>query len=95
VQQVEIEMISAETGEARLASARHARRDLMTTTVPALKPAATCGMAVMAKASAPGRTKTRLVPPLTFDEAAALNTARLRTGDCSGLKWVSRHSRRK
>ena len=28
----------------------------------------------MAKASAPGRTKTRLVPPLTFDEAAALNT---------------------
>ena len=29
----------------------------------------------MAKSSAPGRTKTRLVPPLTFDEAAALNTA--------------------
>jgi uncharacterized protein len=28
----------------------------------------------MAKASAPGRTKTRLVPPLTLDEAAALNT---------------------
>ena len=25
--------------------------------------------------SAPGRTKTRLVPPLTFDQAAALNTA--------------------
>ncbi len=38
----------------------------------------TCGIAVMAKASAPGRTKTRLVPPLTFDEAAALNTAFLR-----------------
>jgi uncharacterized protein len=34
-----------------------------------------CGIAIMAKASAPGRTKTRLVPPLTFDEAAALNTA--------------------
>src|ERR1051325_6970425 len=33
-----------------------------------------CGIAVMAKASAPGRTKTRLVPPLTFDEAAAFNT---------------------
>ena len=32
----------------------------------------------MAKASAPGRTKTRLVPPLTFDEAAALNTAFLK-----------------
>lgn len=37
--------------------------------------AANCGIAFMAKASAPGRTKTRLVPPLTFDEAAALNTA--------------------
>jgi uncharacterized protein len=36
---------------------------------------ATCGIAVMAKASAPGRAKTRLVPPLSFDEAAALNTA--------------------
>jgi uncharacterized protein len=29
----------------------------------------------MAKASAPGRAKTRLVPPLTYEEAAALNTA--------------------
>ena len=29
----------------------------------------------MAKASAPGRTKTRLAPPLTFEQAAALNTA--------------------
>jgi rSAM/selenodomain-associated transferase 1 len=37
--------------------------------------AGTCGIAVMAKASAPGRTKTRLVPPLTFEQAAALNTA--------------------
>ena len=34
-----------------------------------------CGIAFMAKASAPGRAKTRLVPPLTFEEAAALNTA--------------------
>jgi rSAM/selenodomain-associated transferase 1 len=34
-----------------------------------------CGIAVMAKASCPGRTKTRLVPPLTFEEAAAFNTA--------------------
>jgi uncharacterized protein len=34
-----------------------------------------CGIAVMAKASKPGLTKTRLVPPLTYDEAAALNTA--------------------
>ena len=37
--------------------------------------AATCAIAVMAKASAPGRTKTRLVPPLEHDQAAALNTA--------------------
>ncbi len=36
---------------------------------------ARCGIAIMAKASTPGRTKTRLVPPLTFAEAAALNTA--------------------
>jgi rSAM/selenodomain-associated transferase 1 len=34
-----------------------------------------CGIAVMAKASTPGRTKTRLVPPLNFEEAAAFNTA--------------------
>jgi rSAM/selenodomain-associated transferase 1 len=38
------------------------------------RPAA-CAMAVMGKASAPGRTKTRLVPPLTADDAARLNTA--------------------
>jgi uncharacterized protein len=37
--------------------------------------AASCGIAFMAKASAPGRAKTRLVPPLSFDEAATLNTA--------------------
>src|SRR5262249_9686044 len=34
-----------------------------------------CGIAFMAKAAAPGRAKPRLVPPLTFDEAADLNTA--------------------
>jgi hypothetical protein len=38
-------------------------------------PLLSCGVAVMAKASIPGRTKTRLVPPLSFEEAAALNTA--------------------
>jgi uncharacterized protein len=43
-------------------------------TVAASEPAS-CGIAFMAKASAPGRTKTRLVPPLTFEEAASLNTA--------------------
>ena len=37
--------------------------------------AVSCGIAFMAKASAPGRAKTRLVPPLTFEEAAVLNTA--------------------
>jgi rSAM/selenodomain-associated transferase 1 len=36
---------------------------------------ASCGIAFMAKASVPGRAKTRLVPPLTPEEAAALNTA--------------------
>jgi uncharacterized protein len=37
-----------------------------------------CGIAFMAKASVPGRAKTRLVPPLTPDEAARLNTVFLR-----------------
>jgi rSAM/selenodomain-associated transferase 1 len=37
-----------------------------------------CAIAVMAKASIPGRVKTRLSPPLTPQEAAALNTAFLR-----------------
>ena len=37
-----------------------------------------CAMAVMAKASIPGRAKTRLVPPLSGDHAAELNTAFLR-----------------
>ena len=36
--------------------------------------AGSCGIAIMAKASVPGRTKTRLVPPLTFEQAAAVNT---------------------
>jgi rSAM/selenodomain-associated transferase 1 len=36
---------------------------------------AACAMAVMGKASAPGRTKTRLVPPLSAESAAQLNTA--------------------
>ena len=37
-----------------------------------------CGIAVMAKASLPGRAKTRLSPPLTLEEATACNTAFLR-----------------
>jgi rSAM/selenodomain-associated transferase 1 len=45
----------------------------------------------MAKASAPGRAKTRLVPPLTFDEAAALNTAFLQDV-ADNVLLASRHS---
>jgi uncharacterized protein len=37
-----------------------------------------CGIAIMAKASAAGLTKTRLVPPLTPDDAALCNTAFLK-----------------
>jgi rSAM/selenodomain-associated transferase 1 len=37
-----------------------------------------CAIAVMAKASIPGRTKTRLTPPLAPEQAADLNTAFLR-----------------
>jgi rSAM/selenodomain-associated transferase 1 len=37
-----------------------------------------CAIAVMAKASIPGRAKTRLSPPLTPGDAAALNTSFLR-----------------
>ena len=46
--------------------------------MPAERYAFSCGMAVMAKASLPGRAKTRLSPPLTLEEAAACNTALLR-----------------
>src|SRR5215467_15718726 len=38
----------------------------------------TCAISIMAKASMPGRSKTRLVPPLTSEEAAQFNTAFLR-----------------
>jgi hypothetical protein len=40
--------------------------------------AARCAVAVMGKASIPGLAKTRLSPPLSSEEAAALNTAFLR-----------------
>jgi rSAM/selenodomain-associated transferase 1 len=48
------------------------------TSKPAASDTALCGIAFMAKASVPGRAKTRLVPPLTADEAARLNTVFLR-----------------
>jgi rSAM/selenodomain-associated transferase 1 len=44
----------------------------------------------MAKASEPGRTKTRLVPPLRLDEAAAFNTAFLK--DVSANLQAAAHS---
>ncbi len=37
-----------------------------------------CAVAIMGKASTPGRAKTRLVPPLTAEQAAQLNTAFLK-----------------
>ncbi len=40
--------------------------------------AETCAVAVMAKAPQPGRSKTRLVPPLLPEQAAALSAAFLR-----------------
>ncbi len=47
--------------------------------MPSRKPGVSfCGVAVMAKASQPGLTKTRLCPPLTFEEAASFNTAFLK-----------------
>ncbi len=49
----------------------------------------TCAMAVMAKASIAGRTKTRLVPPLTEGEAALLNTAFLRDAAANILAAAS------
>ncbi|HEX3503482.1 MAG TPA: TIGR04282 family arsenosugar biosynthesis glycosyltransferase [Xanthobacteraceae bacterium] len=45
----------------------------------------------MAKASVPGHAKTRLVPPLTFDEAANLNTAFLRDV-ADNLSLAARHA---
>jgi rSAM/selenodomain-associated transferase 1 len=51
---------------------RSAVVDLGNAKVPA------CGIAAMAKASVPGRTKTRLVPPLSFEQAAQCNTAFVR-----------------
>lgn len=50
-----------------------------------------CGIAVMAKASAPGRTKTRLTPPLTADEAARFNTAFLQD-IAANLRAAARHA---
>lgn len=64
------------TTESASAGAQFHRSDVAATAAgKAANPSATCGIAVMAKASAPGRSKTRLVPPLSYEDAAALNTA--------------------
>lgn len=51
-----------------------------------------CAIAVMAKASIPGRTKTRLVPPLTLEQAADLNTAFL-ADICDNLALAARRAK--
>jgi glycosyltransferase A (GT-A) superfamily protein (DUF2064 family) len=45
---------------------------------PLPMPKGLCALAVMTKAPVPGKVKTRLTPPLTPDEAAALNVCFLR-----------------
>ena len=52
---------------------------------------ARCAIAVMAKASKAGRTKTRLAPPLTREEAARLNTAFL-SDIAANLLEAGRHA---
>ncbi|HLJ63713.1 MAG TPA: TIGR04282 family arsenosugar biosynthesis glycosyltransferase [Stellaceae bacterium] len=49
-----------------------------------------CAIAVMAKAPRPGQVKTRLVPPLAPEEAAALNAAFLRD-ITETIKAAARH----
>jgi rSAM/selenodomain-associated transferase 1 len=51
----------------------------------------TCAIAVMAKAPQPGRSKTRLVPPLTPEQAAALSAAFLRDVT-ENIAAAARHS---
>ncbi len=53
-----------------------------------------CGIAVMAKASQAGRTKTRLSPPLTLEEAALFNTAFLKDISANLLRVASEVSLR-
>jgi hypothetical protein len=50
-----------------------------------------CALAIMAKAPRPGRVKTRLSPPLTLAESAALNIAFLRD-TAANLAAVASHS---
>ena len=63
---------------------------------PLATPAGLCALTVMAKAPRPGNVKTRLVPPLTLEQAAAINVCFLRdtaenigavtaSGDAAGI----------
>jgi hypothetical protein len=52
-------------------------------------PSGRCALAVMTKAPLPGKVKTRLTPPLSPEEAAALNTCFLRDTAASILKASS------
>jgi uncharacterized protein len=45
---------------------------------PVCRRVSQCALAVMAKAPRPGRVKTRLSPPLTFEESAGINICFLR-----------------
>src|SRR4029453_12228202 len=51
-----------------------------------------CALAVMTKAPQAGRVKTRLVPPLTGEEAAELNKCFLRDTAAAILSACSRRS---
>lgn len=63
---------------------------LLDPNLPDHMPTGICALAVMTKAPQPGRVKTRLVPPLTPEEAAELNKCFLRdtaaaiSSACSG-----------
>jgi uncharacterized protein len=51
---------------------------ILDSTKPLAARAGQCALAVMAKAPRPGAVKTRLAPPLTLEEAAAINVCFLR-----------------
>src|SRR4029450_7085243 len=51
---------------------------LLDPNAPPKNPSGICALAGMTKAPRPGRVKTRLIPPLTPNEAAALNACFLR-----------------
>lgn len=54
------------------------RYPVLDPSIPVVERAGLCALTVMAKAPRPGKVKTRLQPPLTAEEAAALNVCFLR-----------------